>query len=292
MYDEEQTFVLACPRKGHELRIDATAMEDWLYDFDFLCPVCWESKRRTKLELIDGDLRLECVVCDEVVEAHDFEEASSVLSEGCGPCFDRGFGSGYLHFRGSWGYHYAIYDWTRNGRSCDGLTREGRTDYWEGVVHFCKPDEFVSIYRQRKIKASPTGYFGVPAVCLTEATRENWNELQATHGGFGFIFKKRDILAAAGGPALYMTEDQIACQRRLGFAKEVKPFVQLLRIPSIWKGKKRSDWLHEREWRVPADIDLDVITPYAVVIADYRPSRDWKAVIEAAREFEELHSIR
>jgi hypothetical protein len=73
------------------------------------------------------------------------------------------------------------------------------------------------------------------------------------------------------------------------FPRQLKPFVNLLRL-----GKKQAkngihDYLHEREWRCAKDIDFDGLKPYAVVIPRRRPkAKNELSIVNAAREFQEL----
>jgi hypothetical protein len=269
---------------GHEAYESPTAVGDRIEKGDSRCALCGEP-----MAIAEPDFSLTCPVCDDEYHVTDLDEASLVSGEGCAACEARAFGCIRLRVFDSWTYWWSIYDWRRNGRSTADLARPRRTDYWEGLVHFCNADEFIGIFDKRRLIASPTGYFGVPAVCLTEATRGKWDEIAAVHGGFGYVFRKGDVTRAGGQPIINMLEPLLNAQRALGFAPEVKPFVQLLRPRRNASGSKRMDFLHEREWRVPCDILLDVLRPFAVIIPQWRPEgSDWGKIIEAALEFEEL----
>lgn len=224
----------------------------------------------------------------------DVYEAWATLDSICGSCNNiRGFEEHSVHVPGSWYELKDQYDWMRNGRNPKPLVRSGRTDYWEGLVHFCTADQFASIYADERVKASTTGYFKVPAVCLSEATLGNWSELQKKHGSFGYVFRKREVIAAGGGPALYIPQDVLTAQKYpKGFCDEIKPFVNLLRIPSVTPTSTKYDFLHEREWRVPGDITFDKTEPFGVII-DWKEVSTalpgWRQVFGAAMRYEELN---
>ncbi|MFA9480039.1 hypothetical protein ACERK3_17315 [Phycisphaerales bacterium AB-hyl4] len=172
------------------------------------------------------------------------------------------------------------------------LIRPGRTDYWEGVIHFCEPEEFAAIHRDDRIKACSTGYFKRPAVCLTEATQGNWSELQRVHGPFGYVFRKRQLIEIGGAPAIYMPYNLLEAQKVIGFSDKVKPFVNLLHLRSTdLSGPPRHDYLHEREWRVPHDIVFNNAEPFGVIV-DWSQfsiaTPNWEHVWSALMRFEEL----
>lgn len=251
--------------------------------------MCSRCGLEVELESPD-EFALECHVCEMSYSTASLSEAMWSISEGCIACQEhRNFPGDSVHVYGSWHYLYAAYEWKKNGKDAAELKREERTDYWEGVIHFCEPSEFASICEADRILASETGYFGKPAVCLTEATFGNWRDLQVRHGHCGFVFRKRDILDAGGGPALYMPESLIQEQKRSGFADVVKPFVNLLRISSATPGKRKHNFLHEREWRMPGDINLREVQPFGIIVDDLGHSNPhWKLMLSAAMEFEEI----
>jgi hypothetical protein len=147
----------------------------------------------------------------------------------------------------------------------------------------------------------PTGFYVhtkpklARAVCLTEAPIDECGELAQTHGAYGYVFAKKHILGVGGAPAMYLTEAQIRAQeRRSGFAPGLIPLVNLIRIPSAHPGKRKVDYLHEREWRVPGDIDLKEVIPFGVIIpgrSGYEKFRgpDWETLLRAAAHYEEMN---
>jgi len=284
-----------CPQPL-SLSLTPTEMSEWIDEQDeFVCSACGK-------KLYAASLQLECYICGEEVTCDDLNEARHWLGERCPHCagpHDVDFYS--VVVAGSWSNHVGVYDWTREEKDINELMPLNRTDYWEGLVHFCTAAEFVSIYEQRRIVSAPTGYFykldprNAKSVCLTEATIENWPELQKQpkFGEFGYIFRKRDVIKYGGAPAAYFPECLVASMRSAGgeFVDSLKPFVNLLRLKDSAGQKVKHDFLHEREWRVPSDIDLQVLRPFAVLIPELRQLRKtdgFEAILRAAREFHEL----
>jgi len=245
-------IILEC-ENGHRRRMSPTRFEDWIeesYD-EYQCRRCGE-----ELDLeTPSTLQLECYICDAQFDFNGFEEAHLILQERCPNCCGRyDFPKYSVHVPGSWAFYHGIYDWTARGKSSAALERGERTDYWEGVVHFCDAKEFVSIYEAGRIRASATGFFKhtdpkhSKAVCLTEATQPNWKELQEVHGGYGFVFRKRDVINLGGAPAIYLPDPLLGEMKlaRGRFVNSLKPFVTMLRPRKNKFKKSKHDFLHER----------------------------------------------
>lgn len=110
-----------------------------------------------------------------------------------------------------------------------------------------------------------------PMVCLSESPPDHlaWL-LQRGWQPWGLLFNRQDVYDAGGGPVWYAREAQY---RDLG------------RVHRPWAVRfetnpgNRSDWLHEREWRIPLSperpwLDLDVVPPVGVLLGepDWEPS--------------------
>jgi len=272
--------------EGHVQELAATKLERLIHSGEYDCSEC------EGLLTLVSPLDLECHICSDVFNVSELDEARFTMETGCMACKGRGFNEGSIHVDGSWWYFEAIYHWKYNGPDEERLKRKGRTDYWEAIIHFCEPHEFVSIYQERKIRAGRTGYFRVPAVCLTETPAGNWKELQRRHGAFGYVFLKRDLIAEGGGPAIYLSETLIHAQKsKGGFCDEMKPFLNLLRIPSVTPESSKHDFLHEREWRLPHDLLFDKVQPVAVIVGAYNTdTKNWEDIWGSRLEFEELGS--
>src|SRR5207248_3512053 len=124
--------------------------EDWLEQAKIECESCG-------VELSVDGLRIECYICDAEFEGYSLSQIPSLLEERCNNCagreeWDADFYS--IRIAGSWSSEYDIYDWTANRKQVGALERKGRTDYWEGLVHFCSAEEFIAIFRDRRIRAS------------------------------------------------------------------------------------------------------------------------------------------
>jgi hypothetical protein len=280
------TYDLIC-KNGHNVSLGPSELESILQDEDFICGTCG-----AQLQL-DDTLSLICHICDQPWDVSSLEEGAFAISQTCSHCAEF-TNDAFFHVPGSHFEDIAEYEWTHNGANAASLKRRGRLDYWEGLIHFCNRGQFVSIFRVGKILARATGYFKLPAVCLTETPSSECAELKKTHGDHGFVFRKSALMAVGGNPALYLREPLISAQlARGGFASEVQPFINLLRIPRIDPSGVRYDFLHEREWRVPGDIDLVTTTPFGVVIPDGPPTqrfggRDGATILAAARRYDEL----
>ncbi|MFC1834823.1 hypothetical protein ACFL2Q_08830, partial [Thermodesulfobacteriota bacterium] len=150
------------------------------------------------------------------------------------------------------------------------LTNSRCTHYWELVVHYTDQESFLGIMQPECIQASPTGYFAVPAVCLTEAPIEFNQEFLDGYGECGIVFTKGKLKQPGGGPAGYLLDQVITAQlRNGGFYDELRPFVNVLRIAeTVPAGKrpKRVDFLHDREWRYPGDLKFSDIAPIGVIL--------------------------
>jgi hypothetical protein len=131
--------------------------------------------------------------------------------------------------------------------------RKTRPDHWECVAHFTGPDSFARILRERRIRASSTGYYRMPAVCLTEVPIAWASDLRSRFGAFGFVFYKSALLQAGGAPAVNLPENLIA----KGLPDAIRPFVN--------KIGSNFNFLHEREWRTPSDLIFDPVRPMLVL---------------------------
>jgi hypothetical protein len=277
-------YTLECPRH-HTVTVDASEVQDILESRDFACPQCGEA-----LEL-EGNLQLACTVCGGTYHASTLEEAAEASDEICSHCGE--YMPLYYYVPNSFAARAAEYEWVRNGAGRHELERRGRGDYWEGLIHFCKRDEFISIIKEEKIRAGPTGLFRERAVCLTETPSTECAELQKKHGDHGFVFRKSDLMRIGGAPAIYLLPSMIEAQRAAGgFAAALRPYVNVLRTPKIAPTERRNDFLHEREWRVPCDIDLQQVRPFGIILPEGHRERfggeDRETILGAAQAYEEL----
>lgn len=273
-------------------RFTPTEFEEFISEGKFECDTCGK-------ELAAEGYRIECYLCDMEFDGYSLSQIPSLLEERCASCagreeWDADFCS--IRIAGSWATEFAMYDWSMSPKAGEELKRKGRTDYWEGLVHFCSAEEFISIYRDRRIKAASTGLYyklhpnETKAVCLTESTIPNWQEIKDTHGEYGFVFRKSEIIRLGGAPVISLPQSVIddLKSKREAIPKTLWPYITKLLLPSP-TSQKKIDFLHEREWRVPQDICFDSVQPYAVVFPKERPGIEGEEIIlQAAREFQEI----
>ena len=118
-------------------------------------------------------------------------------------------------------------------------------------------ERLASILRTRTIYASPMPLVGdASAVCFTECV---WDALVA-HGNryssYGVVFSKGTIFQAGGGPALYIRGDIL--QSEIGnLPQALKAFVVPFDPDGLVQPGVIQDWIHEREWRLPASFTFE-----------------------------------
>lgn len=137
------------------------------------------------------------------------------------------------------------------------------------------PERLEAILWSEELRAfSPFGADrSQPMVCLSESPRDHLQWL-LTRGWapWGLLVSRQAVYDLGGGPVWYARPEQLALlDRRLhGWA------VRFDAAP-----ESRSDWLHEREWRIPADPDSPVVplvpgTLEAILVGD----PEWEPVRE------------
>lgn len=255
--------VITC-ENSHRLFPDIDEIEDILETTS--CPLCGG-----KIESITPPtIEVGCPICNWSDRAN-LNDAICWLHEGCPNCGGIEEKFSKVHLLGSSWYTLSDMQAYRpfSEKNVSELTRDGRPDYWEILIHFCQVDELVSILDQRTIFASPTGYYQLPAVCLTETPLEFAEDIRKIHGGFGIAFRKGTIIRSGGMPALYVIESLMAEQESNGgFCGSIKPFVNILRLRGQSPTRKRYDYLHEREWRIDKNIEFDEISPIGIVLPE------------------------
>jgi hypothetical protein len=192
-----------------------------------------------------------------------------------------------------------------------------RTDFSEYVAHFAKDtspwaagradapavvgtiaplsarERLVQILSDRTIRATPMPYTGRPAVAFTECVWSSLLEHAETYSRCGIGFKKSFLFQHGGGPVFYMRQDLYRAQRDTGINDDVWPFLTPFvpeyasdeHVEEFWDGRPRTDYTHEREWRVPNDLVFDYGDVEFVVVAN---NLDAEAVV-AVPPGEELH---
>lgn len=127
------------------------------------------------------------------------------------------------------------------------------------------PDEqrLLQILIDQKVRGFETFGADGPVACLTESTKASISSLlgdkRYTPCGVGFT--KQFAFDRGGGPALYIRGDEWPAAQSLPqplrsrivrFWPGADPQVQGEYIPNALSAP--SEWLHEREWRVPGDL--------------------------------------
>ena len=148
-------------------------------------------------------------------------------------------------------YYEAAQTYADASVCCTHLVRAKTEEEALGTLH--------EILASKALRASKTGYFGhlegTTAVCLTEMTLRGLVAHAGRYSPFGLAFPKSYIVERKGGPALYIQKSHIR-----SIPPQLKPFVNKLDLDGY-------DFHHEREWRVPDDLEFE----HAHVLAVYAP---------------------
>lgn len=111
---------------------------------------------------------------------------------------------------------------------------------------------------------SSRGDVPAPVVSLTESTQAGQHHLIGDRGyePWGIVFRKTTVFAWGGGPAWYVRHAQWHV---------LDPD---LRHSAVLTEPGRADWLHEREWRVPATgrpaaVRFTLADVHAVIVGNF-----------------------
>jgi hypothetical protein len=119
-------------------------------------------------------------------------------------------------------------------------------------------ERLLSILLTRTIHASPMPFLPTEqrAVCFTECIWEGLNSLAEHYSSYGVVFSKRLIFDGGGGPALYVRGDTLAA---IGAAipQDLHAFIAPFDPEARLRVGVRLDWLQEREWRLPHDLQFE-----------------------------------
>lgn len=257
----KETYTVTCINK-HTNDISLSELEEIL-EYNS-CPTCAAS-----IDNVDpAELDVECPTCTWQ-ETNNWNDIMGWFYVGCPRCSNNEFES-HVHLTGSFYFETELYENVFERVNTQPYKRNERPDHWEIVTHFCERNELISILKNDEIKAFKTGYYSEEAVCLTEIPIAFSDEIRTTHGNYGIAFRKKTIIENGGQPIIHLTDKLIKAQESgSGFVDELKPFVQLLRIPSTAPTQKKSkkvDFLHEREWRVANNIHLNAIKPIGLIL--------------------------
>lgn len=129
------------------------------------------------------------------------------------------------------------------------------------------PERLESILREQQLRPAVTYSGGLPAVCFTESTVSGLEYLIAQRGfqPWGIAVRRQWVYDQGGAPVWHVRpEDQAAVEQ---FSPRLRTWTVRLDPDT----ERPSDWLHEREWRVPCEhgsLALDPDAVVAIIIGD------------------------
>jgi len=137
-----------------------------------------------------------------------------------------------------------------------------------------------SILWESQLKGFTTYSGGHPAVCFTEATESGLGFLvgRRAYHPWGLVFSRQSVYDAGGGPVWYARPEEYWSLRNLCYSGAASSSLQswAVRLEPV-----SSDWLEEREWRIPlapapeAALPLHALRLEALLVGDpgWSPSR-------------------
>jgi hypothetical protein len=168
----------------------------------------------------------------------------------------------------------------------------GRFSVPDDIRNLSPADRLAQILYQGRIRAAPTFGTGLrPIVAFTESSQTSVLRLisEGRYTSWGIGFSKQFIFEQGGGPVLYIRGDEWDA------ATAVLPDPARARAVRFWPGAaweegdpltfdgvqqlpdslaNESQWLHEREWRVPHDVTFDWADVKFLIV----PAPDWAAL--------------
>jgi hypothetical protein len=168
----------------------------------------------------------------------------------------------------------------------------GRFDVPDDISSLSAADRLAQILYQGRIRAVPTYGTGLrPIVAFTESSQASVLRLisEGRYTPWGIGFSKQFIFDEDGGPVLYVRGDEWDA------ATAALPDPLRARAVRFWPGAtwqegdplrfdgahqlpdaiaNESQWLHEREWRVPHDVEFGWGDVKFVIV----PAPDWAAL--------------
>lgn len=172
----------------------------------------------------------------------------------------------------------------------------GRPDFSDYLVHFTtsrKPvgdtdphnpalafagqtalERLIKMLTDKKIVASTMPWTGSRAVCFTECPWSSLVDHTKQYSPFGIGFSKPFIFSRNGSPVFYVRPDQYNKQTWHDHLKAfVTPFWPAYRPSTTFFTShaftRTCDYTHEREWRVPQDLEFNYKQIEFVVLDKY-----------------------
>ena len=156
---------------------------------------------------------------------------------------------------------------------------ENRPDFSSHLVHFTKGsrpcsraknnpiksyvdkknarDRLINILKGRKICASTLPWINLNAICFTECVWGSLLSHSQIYSCYGIGFSKSFIFNNDGNPVFYVRPSVYECQNWEDATKMfTTPFCPEYGNEVTEKSKKHIDYSHEREWRVPHDLEF------------------------------------
>ena len=136
-------------------------------------------------------------------------------------------------------------------------------------------DRLINILKTQTIIGSPMPWIeGNPeAVCFTECVWQGLVRHTDQFSSYGLVFNKRSIFKRGGGPALYVRGDLVSSFDS-SLPQEQRVFVTPFDPDCSLKPGVRLDFLHEREWRLPGNLDFNYSELDYVIVDSVQDAHD------------------
>jgi hypothetical protein len=195
--------------------------------------------------------------------------------------------------------------------------QQNRPDFSDYVAHFTKGAEpivadqadpniaaqsalqrLASILEDRNIRATAKPFASKHSVAFTECPWSSMLDHAQQYSPYGIGFAKKALFERGGGPVIYIRQDLYTTQRAFGsedneylrgfhrdLACFLAPFLPTYAPPEhlaqYGKDSTAIDFTHEREWRVPGDVEFGYDDIEFVVLDHYQ---DMEALPETAKQ--------
>ena len=119
-------------------------------------------------------------------------------------------------------------------------------------------EKLLSILKSKIIYGSPMPYLPTApqAVCFTECIWDSLVDLAERYSPYGVVLLKRVVFKKGGGPALYVRGDTLK-----SMGNQIPDQLEALVAPfdpeAVLVLGNVLDWLHEREWRLPGNLEFE-----------------------------------
>lgn len=147
------------------------------------------------------------------------------------------------------------------------LTGRARSSYAPEVALMSAEERLNNIVWECALRGHPVPGSSSAVVCLSESNKPGAAALLASAGfaGWGLVLRRQWVWDRGGGPVWYVRDDLWS---RVRASLDPAMHSWLVRTEPT-----ASDWLHEREWRVPCvadELELDHEGVMAFIVSDER----------------------